>query len=201
MTNRKQKIIIIQILLLIMGSIIIFYTYFDKQKFSKEKIISKEIEKKVKDQNNTNSDNADVFYNIEYSGFDLSGNRYVLKSKEAISNKTNKEVINMSFVNATFYFKDDTVLYVQSDKGVYNNRTLDMNFYENVRANYENSQLSSEVALYSNSESTLVISDNVKIIDTKGTITADKLSLDLKKQTIDIMSLNNDKVSTNLFLK
>tara|TARA_B100000035_G_C21024316_1_gene565477 strand:+ start:1604 stop:2209 length:606 start_codon:yes stop_codon:yes gene_type:complete len=201
MTNRKQKIIIIQILLLIMGSIIIFYTYFDKQKFSKEKIISKEIEKKVKDQNNTNSDNADVFYNIEYSGFDLSGNRYVLKSKEAISNKTNKEVINMSFVNATFYFKDDTVLYVQSDKGVYNNRTLDMNFYENVRANYENSQLFSEVALYSNSESTLVISDNVKIIDTKGTIAADKLSLDLKKQTIDIMSLNNDKVSTNLFLK
>ena len=198
MTNRKQKIIIIQILLLIMGSIIIFYTYFDKQKFSKEKIISKEIEK---DQNNTNSDNADVFYNIEYSGFDLSGNRYVLKSKEAISNKTNKEVINMSFVNATFYFKDDTVLYVQSDKGVYNNRTLDMNFYENVRANYENSQLFSEVALYSNSESTLVISDNVKIIDTKGTIAADKLSLDLKKQTIDIMSLNNDKVSTNLFLK
>ena len=184
-----------------MGSIIIFYTYFDKQKFSKEKIISKEIEKKVKDQNNTNSDNADVFYNIEYSGFDLSGNRYVLKSKEAISNKTNKEVINMSFVNATFYFKDDTVLYVQSDKGVYNNRTLDMNFYENVRANYENSQLFSEVALYSNSESTLVISDNVKIIDTKGTIAADKLSLDLKKQTIDIMSLNNDKVSTNLFLK
>ena len=26
----------------------------------------------------------DIFYNIEYSGLDLVGNRYILKSKEAI---------------------------------------------------------------------------------------------------------------------
>ena len=34
----------------------------------------------------------------------------------------------MKFVQAIFYFKDDTVLYVWSDKGLYNNRTLDMKF-------------------------------------------------------------------------
>ena len=184
-----------------MGLIIIFYTYFNQQKFSKERIIPKEIEKKVKNQNIVNSESGDVFYNIEYSGFDLSGNRYVLKSKEAISNTANKEIINMSYVNATFYFKDDTVLYVQSDKGVYNNRTLDMNFYKSVKANYENSKLFSDSAEYSNSESMLIVSKNVKIIDTKGTMVADKLLLDLKNQTLDIMSSNNDKVSTNLFSK
>ena len=201
MTERKKKIRILQIFLLIMGFIIIFYTYFNQQKFSKEKIIPEEVEKKVKSQNLKNSEIGDVFYNIEYSGFDLSGNRYVLKSREAISNETNKEIINMSFVNATFYFKDDTVLYVQSDKGVYNNRTLDMDFYNNVRADYENSKLFSESAQYSNSESMLIVSKNVKIIDTRGTMVADKLLLDLKNQTLDITSFNNDKVSTNLFLK
>ena len=107
----------------------------------------------------------------------------------------------MSYVNATFYFKDDTVLYIQSDKGVYNNRTLDMNFYNSVKANYESSELFSESAEYSNSESMLIVSKNVKIIDTKGTMVADKLMLDLKSQTLDIISLNNDKVSTNLFSK
>ena len=201
MTERKKKIRILQIFLLIMGFIIIFYTYFNQQKFSKEKIIPEEVEKKVKSQNLKNSEIGDVFYNIEYSGFDLSGNRYVLKSKEAISDVTNKEIINMSFVNATFYFKDDTVLYVQSDKGVYNNRTLDMDFYNNVRADYENSKLFSEFAQYSNSESMLIVSKNVKIIDIRGTMVADKLLLDLKNQTLDITSFNNDKVSTNLFLK
>lgn len=184
-----------------MGLIVIFYTYFNKQKFSREKIISKEIEKKVKNQNTINSENGDIFYNIEYSGFDLAGNRYVLKSKEAVSGEANKEIINMKFVNATFYFKDDTVLYVESGRGIYNNRTLDMKFYENVSADYENSKLFSEFAQYSNSESMLIVNKNVKIIDSRGTMVADKLLLDLKNQTLDITSLNNDTVSTNLFLK
>ena len=201
MTNRKKKIKILQILLLMMGLIVIFYTYFNKQKFSREKIISKEIEKKVKNQNAINSENGDIFYNIEYSGFDLAGNRYVLKSKEAVSGEANKEIINMKFVNATFYFKDDTVLYVESGRGIYNNRTLDMKFYENVSADYENSKLFSEFAQYSNSESMLIVNKNVKIIDSRGTMVADKLLLDLKNQTLDITSLNNDTVSTNLFLK
>ena len=84
---------------------------------------------------------------------------------------------------------------------VYNNRTLDMNFYKSVKANYENSKLFSDSAEYSNSEGMLIVSKNVKIIDTKGTMVADKLLLDLKNQTLDIMSSNNNKVSTNLFSK
>ena len=34
----------------------------------------------------------------------------------------------MKFVEAIFYFKDDTILNVKSEKGIYNNKTLDMNF-------------------------------------------------------------------------
>ena len=41
----------------------------------------------------------------------------------------------MKFVEATFYFKDGTVLEVLSESGIYNNKTLDMNFDVNVRAN------------------------------------------------------------------
>ena len=47
----------------------------------------------------------------------------------------------MKFVEAVFYFKDDTVLNVSSDKGIYNNKTLDMNFDGNVKASYEGSEL------------------------------------------------------------
>ena len=34
----------------------------------------------------------------------------------------------MKFVEAIFYFKDDTVLNVKSNEGIYNNKTLDMKF-------------------------------------------------------------------------
>ena len=43
----------------------------------------------------------------------------------------------MKKVEASFFFKDDTILYVWSDNGEYNNATLDMTFYNNVEAIYE----------------------------------------------------------------
>ena len=82
----------------------------------------------------------------------------------------------MKFVEANFYFKDNTVLNVLSDKGTYNNKTLDMIFDENVKAKYEGSRLVAK-ANYSNSESFLIISDNVTVTDQKGTVVADKLYL------------------------
>ena len=36
-----------------------------------------------------------------------------------------------------FYFKDDTILNIKSDNGIYNNKTLDMIFEKNVKADYK----------------------------------------------------------------
>ncbi len=41
----------------------------------------------------------------------------------------------MKLVKAFFYFKDGTFLEVKSDKGILYNKTLDMNFVGNIRAN------------------------------------------------------------------
>ena len=144
---------------------------------------------------------GDVFYSIQYSGLDMAGNRYILKSEEAKSSKSNQELVKMKSVEAIFYFKDDTILYVWSDEGLYNNRTLDMNFYGNVRANYEGSKLFAQKAEYSNTKSFLTISENVKISDMKGTMVADKLLFDIKKQTLNIASFNDGKINANINLK
>merc|ERR1711991_874025 len=125
------------------------------------------------------TDDSNVFYNISYSGLDLSGNRYILKSKIAKTNEQNDELIEMTDVEAIFYFKDDTELYVWSKFGQYNNKTLDMKFQKKVKANYQDSELFAEEAEYSNSKNLLSISDQVKIKDSKGNIMADKLLFDL----------------------
>ena len=118
MTNRKKKILSVQLILLFAGIIIIFFTYFKQNKYSDDLIVSKEIKKKIANLSDQESQIGDVFFNIEYSGIDLAGNRYILKSKEATSNQEVKEIVNMKFVTAIFYFKDDTVLSVNSNKGV-----------------------------------------------------------------------------------
>ena len=106
----------------------------------------------------------------------------------------------MKSVEAIFYFKDDTILVVKSNKGIYNNRTLDMKFIGNVEANYSGSELFAQNAEYINSESFLIISKNVKVIDRKGSLFADKLIFDIKNQKLDITSFNDKGINANLNL-
>ncbi len=199
--ERKKKLRIIQLSLLVMGTIIIFFTYLTQEERISESLIPQETQEKIKNQTSSGNENSDVFYNIEYSGLDLAGNRYILKSKEAFNNKDQQEVVNMKFVEAIFYFKDETNLNVTSNSGVYNNRTLDMNFYGNVKAKYEGSELFAEKAEYSNSKGYLVISEKVKVKDLKGTMVADELLFDIKNQTLDIASFNDSKINANVNLK
>ncbi len=201
MIERKKKLKYVQISLLIIGILILFFTYFNQKIFQKETIDLAKKEEEIKKDFTNKTSTGDIFFNIEYSGLDLAGNRYVLKSKEAFSDQNSPEIIKMTSVRAFFYFKDDTVLEVSSDNGIYNNKTLDMLFNGDVKALYEESKLFAQKAEYSNSKSFLVISEQVKVQDIKGTIRADKLFFDIKEKKLNIASFNNQKINANINLK
>ena len=203
MTKRKKKLLLIQLTLLILGIIIAYFTYFNKDKISNREIVRENVQKKITEELKKKdlNEEGNVFYKIEYSKFDLQGNRYVLQSEEAITNNINSELIQMKKIKAIFYFKDDTILYIWSDIGVYNNKTLDMEFEYNVRANYNNSKLFAEKAEYSNSKGFLTITKNVRINSSEGNLMADKLLFDIKNQNLNIASFNNNKINANIKLK
>tara|TARA_X000001036_G_C20597102_1_gene773387 strand:+ start:726 stop:1340 length:615 start_codon:yes stop_codon:yes gene_type:complete len=196
--DRKKKLRLIQFFLLFFGLLAIYLTYYNKELNEDQNSISKKIPKK--NQNISEEDERDLFFNIEYSGFDLQGNRYSLKSEEAFIDKLNSEIVYMKNVNSIFYFKDNTVLYVSSNNGIYNNKTLDMKFEQNVKANYLSSELFAEKAEYSNSESFLSIYENVRINDIKGNLIADKLLFDITDQKLDITSFTDGKINANVNL-
>ena len=194
--ERKKKLRFLQLLLLLAATLIIVFTYSKRDNELKDKIISKETEKKIQKQIASQSEDGDIF-----TGLDLAGNRYILKSEEAFSKKSNQEIVELKTVEAAFYFKDNTVLKIYSNTGKYNNKTLDMSFFGDVKALYEDSRLFAQKAEYSNSKSYLEISEKVKINDTKGTMVADKLFFDIKKQTLNIASFEDKKVNTNIVVK
>ena len=196
MTDRKKRLRVIQLSLLVFGILIIFVTYseFNLNK-DKSSIKPKET---IKSSFSDNTEAKDIFYNIEYSGIDIAGNRYILKSLEAYNNKNNQELVNLISVEAVFYFKDDSMLYVYSDKGLYNNQTLDMIFEKNVKSIYNESELFANKAEYSNSSGFLRISEKVKVIDTRGTMFADELIFDIKNQKLKIASEKNNRVKANI---
>ena len=200
MIDRKKKLKYVQLLLLIISFIIIYFAYYNKNESDKNNIISKQIENNLKNPKKEDVANEDTFFDIEYAGLDLNGNRYLLKSEEAIVDKTKPELIHMKAVKANFYFKDSTTLYIESDKGLYNNKTFDMKFEKNVKANYLDSELFAENADYSNSKGNVNIYKNVKINDVSGNLVADKLLFDIASQKLDITSLNENKINANINL-
>ena len=201
MIERKKKLRLIQFTLLILGILILYFTYAQRNLEFEDEIISKSSQEKAKQQDLAKtSDKGDVFFNIEYTGLDLNGNRYLLKSKEAYLDEIKPEIVYMKSVNAIFYFKDGTKLFVSSDNCIYNNKTLDMKFEINVKAKYQESLLFAENAEYSNSESYLSIYNKVRVNDIRGNLVADKLLFDITKQKLDITSFNDGKINANVNL-
>lgn len=201
MISRKQKILIIQFCLLIPGIIILLFTYLNFNKTTSNKILSEDVKEQINEKITQDSNFSNVFYDIKYSGIDLSGNRYILNAKEASNSEKIDGVVNLKFVNATFFFKDNKILKISSLKGIYNNKTLDMSFEKKVEGKYDESVLFAEKADYFNSKNFLIISDNVKLIDYRGTISAEKLIFDIKKNTLKISSSGNKKVNANINYK
>ena len=199
--TRKNKLRVFQLSLFIIGISIIYFTYYKKEETAKQEIIPKQTQERIKKQIANQPEGYEVFSNIEYSGLDLSGNRYILKSKQAYNKEKEQEVVNLISVEAFFYFKDNTVLKVVSEKGTYNNKTLDMNFYDNIKAIYQNSLLFAQKAEYSNQNGNLIISEKVKLEDKQGTIFADKLLFDIRKQILNVKAFKDNKINGNINLK
>ena len=197
MTKRKKKLLIIQSTLFFAAILIIFYI-FNKSNLPKEDLKVKIIEKNNENTKIENTDQGNRFEDVTYSGLDTNNNRYILKSQIAEFETSKPEVIEMTNMKATFYFKDNTVLYVSSDKGIYNNKTNDMKFIDNVKSEYEKNYLYSDNLDYLNTSNLLSVYGNVTGSGLNGDIEADKLNFDISEKTLDISMFDNKQVNVNL---
>ena len=189
MIGRKRNILLIQLTIFFVAVALLYNTYLNKNK-KKETFVQIESE--------TNPD-VNSFTDIEYSGFDLTGNRYVLKAGKADFKTETPELINMKEVIAKFYLKDETVLTVTSDEGLYNNITLDMDFRENAKANYLTHSLVSDLLSYSNSNSKLIATGNVQgeSIE-KGEFIADNVEYDLSDKILNFSMFGGKQVNLKI---
>lgn len=194
MTLRKKKILLIQILILITTLFLIYFTYYSDSKNDSLEInnISQP------NINNSKSNQSNSFKDVEYKGFDIDGNRYVIKSETATFDINSPELINMKIMKAIFYLKDGDILEVIGDYGTYNNITYDMNFRDNIIAEYNNDYLYSDNLDYLSSKKKLSIYGNVRVESIQGNIVADDLEFDLSKKTLDISMFSDKQINIGL---
>ena len=189
MTSRKKNLFLVQLTIFFVAIALLYNTYRDKNKDSEIFV-----EAKIETNPNVNS-----FTDIEYSGFDLTGNRYILKALKAKFKTESPELVDMKGVEGKFYLKDGTVLVVISDEGLYNNVTLDMNFRKNVKANYLSHILFSDLLSYSNSNAKLIATGNVRgeSIE-KGEFAADNVEYDLLGKNLNFSMFGKERVNIKL---
>jgi len=186
--SRKKSLLLIQITIFLIASILIYNTYSNKN----EKI-------ETLDKVSEKDPNVNSFTDVAYSGFDLGGNRYLLNAEEANFKTETPELINMKRVTASFNLKDGTVLTVISNKGIYNNITLDMEFKNNVKADYLTHTLLSDLLTYSNSNSKLIATGNVsgESIE-KGEFSADNVEYDLTDKKLKLSMFGSKRVNVKI---
>ena len=192
-SSKFKKKTTIQLILLIVGILLIFLTYFSSP-------IKDENEKTVEDISITEKSgeeekNKNIFEDLEYKGTDNNGNKFIIFSEHSDFRTDRPEIINMQNVLCYFYFKDGTILEIRSKTGTYNNVTLDMSFAKNVNMFYMDSSLFSEKADFSNKNSSLVIEGDVKTKSPNGDIMADVLNFDFSDKKLKVsMHSSEEKV-------
>ncbi len=193
MSNRKKRLLFIQILLfsLAISLLYIFYYQGDKSGYNVTK-------KKVEKETIESEDVSNFFEDVEYKGIDANGNRYLLQSKRAVFDERSPELINMIEMQATFYFKDGKILQVFGNTGKYNNKTNDMEFRDNVKVLQAENKIFADSLDYFNLKKLIKIYGNVKGESFNGNFTADILNLNINTQSVDFLMTDNEQVNINL---
>ena len=190
---KLNKTKFIQISLLLIAFFLIFFTYFSNLKKKQASTNLDQI--KTIEPDGQKEKAVNTFVDVQYSGFDKNGNRFIIGSRHANFEIERPEIIRMEQILCNFYFKDGTKLTIISDFGIYNNVSDDMEFTENVKMNYLENVLFSEKANFFNVKNELLIEGNVKTKSPEGELQADKLNFDLDSKKLKISMYNDEKVN------
>ena len=193
MSARKKRLIFIQTMLLLAAILLLYIFYYQgniTQKPVKEVIIGNKKFEKLEESN--------FFEDVEYKGIDANGNRYLLQSEIATFNEESPEIVKMTGMNATFYFKDGKILKVSGKKGTYNNKTNDMEFREDVKVIEANNRIFADNLDYFNLKRLIKVYGNVRGKSLDGNFTSDILNLNIDDQSVEFLMIDNKQVKINL---
>jgi len=190
---KLNKTKFIQISLLLLACLLIFFTYFLNLKKKQTSANLDQI--KTVEPDGKKEKMANTFIDVQYSGLDRNGNRFVITSKYANFETDRSNIIAMEEVLCIFYFKDQTSMTVQSSYGIYNNVTDDIEFTENIKMNYLENVLFAEKVNFFNVKNELLIEGNIKTKSPEGELQADRLKFDLNSKRTKISMDSNEKVN------
>ena len=151
----------------------------------------------INSQSQSNLDNKNnLIKNLKYDVKFDGNNQYTITADlSEISYQNDIEIVNMQKVIAIFIDKNNEPLTITSNMAIYNNSNYNTNFIDNVKVNYNNNTILADKMDIDFSENLITIYENVNYEGLQGIITADYVKIDLITKKIQIyMSSKDEKV-------
>ncbi len=154
------------------------------------------VEVDIQEEQSTTKSENNLIKNLKYEVKLDQDNQYVITSKlSEITYVNNVEIVRMKNVTAIFIDESNIPIIVTSDQAIYNNSNYNTKFSKNVKIEYLNNFILSENMDLDFKKNLITINENVEYNGIQGTIFADNIKIDLITKKIEIyMDDSNDNV-------
>tara|TARA_Y100000591_G_C21803549_1_gene683471 strand:+ start:533 stop:1036 length:504 start_codon:yes stop_codon:yes gene_type:complete len=154
--------------------------------------IDKVIDNKKNGAAKNESEKTNVIENLKYVSEDLFGNTYIITAESAAIKKNKENQLELYIVNAKIIQNKDDVILIYSGSADYDKITNNTIFKEDVKIEYKDQELNSNIVKLNFSTNLIEILENVYYMNNNTEIYADKAEIDLIYKTMKI-SMNNQK--------
>lgn len=183
MTKKLTKYLIFSSVLIIC---LFIYKQFFVEKNTSKKIISKNNESNLENQNN-------LIKNLKYDVKFENGTTYNISAElSEIIDVNNQETVKMQKVTALIINEGSLPLIISSDYAVFNNITYNTSFDNDVTINYINNSIKSQKLFLDFQNSVVIIKEDIIYEGINGLGKADNIKINLKTKDIQIFMDNND---------
>ena len=186
-----DKKVLIQITLLIIIVLILakIFTFYQSKK-GKNLVLKEEDKKEFLNENQDSELN--IIKDITYLAKDDKENIFKIESKFGKINPEEPDIVLMDNVTALITLRNLEEILISSDHAIYNSKSYETNFYDNVLLEYIEHNIVSE-NIYLSFENNLVsISNNIIYKNLNSEMNADEIVMNLITKEIKIFMHNND---------
>ena len=187
----------IQLSILVLIILIIYFTYNYLNKSGKVSNIVEKVEssKLIQKNINLNEENLDknVISELTYKSLDDNGNIYEINSDSGTIQVNNKSTLLLKNVKAKILVYGHGTVYIFSNNALYDKVSLDTHFYENVNLIYQDHDIKSDDLFLEYSDKKVKISNNVYYQSKDSKLVADEVTMNLLNKVSKIYMTNKNK--------
>ena len=138
-------------------------------------------------------ESSNIIQDVNYSSKDTRGNEYNLKAAEGIIDQKQDNIIFLTTVKGIINLNNYNLIEISSDFGKYNINNYDTIFSENVMIVYSDYIIKGENLDFSWDKNLMVISNNVLLENSKSSLNADVIELNMRTKDVKIFMYEENK--------